>query len=44
VTAITALHAQHGYFMFVASPTSLSRASDRRAFVAARQSFRFGSR
>jgi hypothetical protein len=38
---ITALHAQRGYFMFVASPTSISRASDRRAFDATRRSFRF---
>ena len=41
VQAITALHAQHGYFMFVASPTGLSVASDQSAFVAARRSFRF---
>jgi hypothetical protein len=41
VIGITALHAQRGYFMFVASPTSISRASDRRAFDAARRSFRF---
>jgi hypothetical protein len=44
VTAITALHARHGYFMFVASPTSLSGVSDQRAVVAAQQSFRFVSK
>jgi hypothetical protein len=38
---ITALHAHRGYFMFVATPTSISRASDRHAFDAARRSFRF---
>lgn len=41
VIGITALHAHRGYFMFVASPTSLPRASDRPAFDAARRSFRF---
>ena len=43
VKAITTLHAHSGYFVFVASPTSLSLASDRRAFVAAHRSFRFAS-
>jgi hypothetical protein len=38
---IAALHAGRGYFMLVASPTNLSRASDLRAFDAARRSFRF---
>jgi hypothetical protein len=41
VIGITALHAERGYFMFVASPASLPRASYRRAFDAARQAFRF---
>jgi hypothetical protein len=41
VDAVTALHAGHGYFVFVASPTELSLASDRRAFNSARRSFRF---
>jgi hypothetical protein len=41
VIGITALHAHHGYFMFVASPTSLTRASDRHAFDAARRTFQF---
>jgi hypothetical protein len=41
VIGITALHAQHGYFIFVISPTSSSSASNRSAFEAARQSFRF---
>ena len=44
VNAITALHAHHGYFMFVASPTSLSLTSDRRAFLAGQASFRFVSK
>ena len=38
---ITALHAQLGYFMIVASRTTSSRASDRTAFSGARASFRF---
>jgi hypothetical protein len=41
VIVIAALHAGRGYFMLVASPTNLSRASDLRAFDAARRSFRF---
>jgi hypothetical protein len=41
VFVITALHARHGYVMLVASPAKLSRASDVRAFDAARRSFRF---
>jgi hypothetical protein len=41
VIVITALHAARGYFMLLASPTTLPRSSDRRAFSAARQSFRF---
>jgi hypothetical protein len=41
VDAVTALHAGHGYFVFVASPTELSLASDRRAFTSAQRSFRF---
>ena len=44
VIGITALHAQRGYFMFVASPTSISRASDRRAFDGAQRSFQFLSK
>jgi hypothetical protein len=38
---IATLHAGRGYFILVASPTTLSRASDLRAFDAARHSFRF---
>ena len=38
---VAALHAGRGYFMLVASPTALSRASDVLAFDAARHSFRF---
>jgi hypothetical protein len=41
VFAITALHAHRGYFMFLASPATLSRSSDLHAFDAARRSFRF---
>lgn len=41
VIGITALHAHRGYFMFVASPANLPRASYRRAFDAARRAFRF---
>jgi hypothetical protein len=41
VIAITALHSGRGYFMLLASQTNLSRASDQRAFDAARRSFRF---
>jgi len=41
---ITALHAHRGYFMIVASRTTSSRASDRTAFNAARDSFRFLSK
>jgi hypothetical protein len=41
VIVITALHARRGYFMLLASPTTLSRASDLPALNAARQSFRF---
>jgi hypothetical protein len=41
VFAITALHAHRGYFMFLASPATLSRTSDLHAFDAARRSFRF---
>jgi hypothetical protein len=41
VIVITALHARRGYFMLLASPTTLSRTSDLPAFNAARQSFRF---
>lgn len=41
VIVIAALHAQRGYFMLVASPTILSRASDSLAFNIARRSFRF---
>jgi hypothetical protein len=41
VFVIAALHAGRGYFMLVASPKNLSRASDLRAFDAARHSFRF---
>jgi hypothetical protein len=38
---VAALHAGRGYFILVASPTRLSRASDLHAFDAARRSFRF---
>ena len=38
---ITALHAQLGYFMIVASRTTSSRASNRTAFSGARASLRF---
>jgi hypothetical protein len=41
VIVITALHAGRGYFVLLASPTNLSRASDQRRFDAARRSFRF---
>jgi hypothetical protein len=41
VIVITALHAGRGYFMLLASPTTLSRTSDLQAFNATRQSFRF---
>jgi len=41
VLAITALHARRGYVMLMASSMALSRASDLRAFDAARRSFRF---
>ena len=41
---ITALHAHRGYFMIVASRTTSSRTSDRTAFNAARDSFRFLSK
>jgi hypothetical protein len=41
VVAVTALHGGHGYFVFFASPTRFSLVSDRRAFTAAQQSFRF---
>ena len=41
---ITALHAQLGYFMIVASPTTSSDASNRTAFNSARTSFRFLSK
>jgi hypothetical protein len=41
VVAVTALHGGNGYFVFFASPTSFSLTSDRRAFTAARRSFRF---
>ncbi len=39
-----ALHARRGYLLLVASPSALSRASDLRAFDAARRSFRILSR
>lgn len=41
VFAATAVHGRRGYMLLVASPTALSRASDLRAFGAARRSFRF---
>ena len=41
---ITALHANLGYFMIVASRTTSSRAANRTAFSGARASFRFLSR
>jgi len=40
---ITALRANLGYFMIVASRTTGSRTSDRTAFSGARASFRFVS-
>jgi hypothetical protein len=43
VYVIAALHAKRGYFMLVASPTALSRASDLRALAEARKGFRFRS-
>ena len=39
--AVTALHGGLGYFMIVATPRSVSHASDYAAFAAARRSFRF---
>jgi hypothetical protein len=44
VLGATALHARRGYLLLVASPSALSRASDLRAFDAARRSFRILSR
>jgi len=41
VIVITALHGGRGYFMLLASPVALARASDLPAFNAARQSFHF---
>jgi hypothetical protein len=41
VFVITALRGDRGYMLLVASPTSLSRSSDLRAFNSARRSFRF---
>lgn len=41
VIVITAVHAGRGYFMLLASPTNVSRASDQRLFDAGRDSFRF---
>lgn len=44
VIVVTALHAGRGYFMLLASPTSLARSSDLPTFTATRRSFRFVSR
>ena len=41
VFVITAVRAHRGYMLLVASPTTLSRTSDLRAFDAARRSFQF---
>ena len=41
--AVTALHGGLGYFMIVATPRSVSHASDYAAFEAARHSFRFSN-
>jgi hypothetical protein len=38
---VAALHGGRGYFMLVSSLTTSSRASELRAFDAARRSFRF---
>jgi hypothetical protein len=42
VIAVTAVHDRRGYCMLVASLASSPHAADRRAFDAARRSFRFG--
>ena len=41
--AVTALHGGLGYFMIVATPQSVSPASDQSAFQAVRRSFRFSN-